>query len=284
MQTRMSIRPNARVRLVDEPLQLLLGRNVGGDGDRRLVAAGAIDRGCDLRAGLRLARGDHDLRAVLGEPLGDRAADAARRAGDDRDAPGQVEKAGQGFLPMRRSVRLDIFHGSIRSFQANPSRAKPFCLVLFVRIGTYQWVTAIPIWIPFQKIWISFRPACEFPPSDLDFLPCADGRGMWRHRHIARMRAFRSTCGPSRPARLAARGRARSGAKYSSVGGRKRVRARTCAVAVARLAVDIKAVRDDQRPGRPSRASSRHRAAAAPPRFPRACPSPDRRECSRRRS
>ena len=59
---------------------------------------------------------------MLGEPLGDGAADAARRAGDDCDAPGQVEKAGQGFLPMRRSVQLDIFHESISVF---PSQSKP---------------------------------------------------------------------------------------------------------------------------------------------------------------
>src|SRR5271165_7404977 len=105
---------------------------------------------------------------MLGEPLGDGAADAARRAGDDRDAPGQVEKTGQGSLPTsdrparrcvvreytvrRVEVRQSTYHNRVLQIQISPSQSKPsqakpskiawISLVLFVRIGTYQWVTA----------------------------------------------------------------------------------------------------------------------------------------------
>src|ERR1700722_6624177 len=37
---------------------------------------------------------------MFGQSFGDGAADAARGAGDDREAPGQVEQTGQDFLPL----------------------------------------------------------------------------------------------------------------------------------------------------------------------------------------
>jgi hypothetical protein len=50
---------------------------------------------------------------MFGQSFGDGAADAARGAGDDRDAPRQVEQAGQDFLPMG-SMRLPRLHCSPR--------------------------------------------------------------------------------------------------------------------------------------------------------------------------
>src|SRR5277367_3622669 len=85
-------------RLVDEMLKLLLGRDVGGDRLRRVALHRMIDGGGGLGAGLGLARRDDDARAMLGEPLGDGPPDAPRRAGDDRDAPGEIEQIGQGCL------------------------------------------------------------------------------------------------------------------------------------------------------------------------------------------
>ena len=85
--------------LVDEMLKLLLGRDVGGDRLRRVALERAIDGGRGLGAGLGLARRDDDARAMPGEPLGDGAADAPRRSGDDGDAPGQVEQTDQVHLP-----------------------------------------------------------------------------------------------------------------------------------------------------------------------------------------
>jgi hypothetical protein len=41
-----------------------------------------VDRRGHLAAGFGLARRDHHLRAMFGQPLGDGPADAARRAGD----------------------------------------------------------------------------------------------------------------------------------------------------------------------------------------------------------
>ena len=72
---------------------------------------------------------------------------------------------------------------------------------------------------------------------------------------------------------------------FSSRGGMKRVRlASTCRSPFLRLAVDVEALRDDQREIVARRASSRHRAGGAPPRFRRSTRWRDRRECSRRRS
>ena len=51
---------------------------------------------------LGLAARDDDLGAGRHEPLGDRAPDAPRPAGDDRDATGQVEQRRQLFLVQRQ--------------------------------------------------------------------------------------------------------------------------------------------------------------------------------------
>ena len=63
--------------LVDQPLHVGLVRDVGGDADavreRRGRLLGAVQVG------------DDDARALRRQALGDRAADALRRAGDDRD-------------------------------------------------------------------------------------------------------------------------------------------------------------------------------------------------------
>ena len=64
---------------------VVLARDVGGDRDAAVVG---------LRRLLRAAQvGDDDARALGGEPVGDRAADALRRAGDDGDLA--VERAHQ---------------------------------------------------------------------------------------------------------------------------------------------------------------------------------------------
>ena len=51
-----------------------------------------VDRVGDFLAGVRLARRDHHLGALIGQRLGDRPADPARRAGDDRDLAGEIEQ------------------------------------------------------------------------------------------------------------------------------------------------------------------------------------------------
>ena len=66
------------VGFVDQVLQIFLAGNVGGDRDRRALAELVVDLLGDLIADVLLARGDHDLGAVLGHPLRDGAADAAR--------------------------------------------------------------------------------------------------------------------------------------------------------------------------------------------------------------
>ena len=57
----------------------------------RLVAA-EDDRVGGLGAGLGLAAGDDNVRALIGHRLGNGSADAARGAGDDRDLAGEVEQ------------------------------------------------------------------------------------------------------------------------------------------------------------------------------------------------
>ena len=61
--------------------------------DRRPLAELVVDLLGDLIADVLLARGDHHLGAVLGHPLGDGAADAARGAGDDGDFSRHIEQA-----------------------------------------------------------------------------------------------------------------------------------------------------------------------------------------------
>ena len=67
---------------------------------RRPCARIACD---DFLAGIELATGHHDLRAVLGEPLGDRAADSAARAGDDGDLPVRSNNEADMTIPTLRT-------------------------------------------------------------------------------------------------------------------------------------------------------------------------------------
>src|SRR5687767_10039945 len=48
----------------------------------------------DQIAGVLLAAGDYDLRAMVGQRLRDRPADPARRSGDNRDFVGEIELVG----------------------------------------------------------------------------------------------------------------------------------------------------------------------------------------------
>ena len=64
-----------------------------GGGPFRVEAVDPV--GFGVQVGL-LAAGEDDLGAVLGQDLGDRAADAPAGAGDKRDPPGQVETGGCG--------------------------------------------------------------------------------------------------------------------------------------------------------------------------------------------
>src|SRR6185312_16876016 len=82
----------------------------GGDRHRRPLPVFVVDLLRHGIADIGLARGDHDLRAMLGHALGDRAADAARRAGDDGDLSLHVEQA-HGSLPDLLSLSLASFRG-----------------------------------------------------------------------------------------------------------------------------------------------------------------------------
>ena len=72
-------------RQLDAALRRLLVDGVGGHADR---VAGDLSRGCVRR--LLLAGGQYHIGAGCGEPLRDREADAARGAGDDRGAAGEM--------------------------------------------------------------------------------------------------------------------------------------------------------------------------------------------------
>jgi len=75
---------------VDQPLQLFLAPDVAGVRDRFAAAsANGLD---DFLAGIEFAARDHDPGAVLREPFGDRAADAATGSGDERDLAAQIEQ------------------------------------------------------------------------------------------------------------------------------------------------------------------------------------------------
>src|SRR5262249_13987379 len=82
----------------------------GGDRDRRALPVPVIDLLCDGVADIGLARGDHDLGAVLGHALGDRLADAFGRTGDDGDFSLHVEQA-HGLLPDFVCLYLSSFGG-----------------------------------------------------------------------------------------------------------------------------------------------------------------------------
>jgi hypothetical protein len=84
-------------------LQVVLRRNIRGDGNRAAFAVLSLDRFDHLFARTRLARRYDDSRAVLRHPLDDGAADAARRAGDDGDLAGEIEKR-QSNLPNSCSI------------------------------------------------------------------------------------------------------------------------------------------------------------------------------------
>src|SRR3546814_17006032 len=73
-------------------LEVVLGRDVGGDRDRGARAIFRIDPGGDRVAGVLFAARYHDLRAMLGHRLRDRPADAARRSGYQRDLALHVEQ------------------------------------------------------------------------------------------------------------------------------------------------------------------------------------------------
>ena len=65
--------------------QIRLGRNACRQRNGCARAVGGIDASSDLFAILGRTRRDGHACAVFGESFGDRAADAARRAGDDGD-------------------------------------------------------------------------------------------------------------------------------------------------------------------------------------------------------
>jgi len=71
------------VRGVDHGLQLVLGRDVRGHGNRGAVAMLVIDAGRHFLARARLARRDGHLGALIGHGLGNRPANAARRSCND---------------------------------------------------------------------------------------------------------------------------------------------------------------------------------------------------------
>src|SRR3546814_20127504 len=73
-------------------LEVVLGRDVGGDRDRGARAIFRIDPGGDRVAGVLFAARYHDLRAMLGHRPRDRPADAARRSGYQRDLALHVEQ------------------------------------------------------------------------------------------------------------------------------------------------------------------------------------------------
>ena len=75
---------------IDHRLQRFLGGEAGGYRNRCAGVLG-IDRGRHVFARAQIAAGDHHLGAVIGEVLGNRLTDPARRSGDDGDLPGQVK-------------------------------------------------------------------------------------------------------------------------------------------------------------------------------------------------
>ena len=83
----------------DEVREIVLRRDARRNGDRAARTTCGVDAGGHFVARTGLPRRDHDLRAVLGEPLGDGAADAAGRSGDDGNLAGQVEQRRHGGSP-----------------------------------------------------------------------------------------------------------------------------------------------------------------------------------------
>src|ERR1700722_17064412 len=74
----------------DQRVDFGAARDVAGDDER--LAALLADAVGDLFAGIKLAAGDHDFRAKPRQQFSRRAADAAARAGDDRDLAAEIER------------------------------------------------------------------------------------------------------------------------------------------------------------------------------------------------
>ena len=102
--TRTSTPPNSLCRLVEESGDVFGAADVGGHGDG-LVAplAQLVGDGLD---GLGLATVDDDAHAFGGEAIGDAAADAAARAGDDGDFVREVVRHGRQLGVRRPAYQL----------------------------------------------------------------------------------------------------------------------------------------------------------------------------------
>lgn len=82
-------------RAIDQRGQLPGIGHVGGNGERTQFPADAV-------ASVRILAGNDDLRTMIPKGAGNRKADAARRSGDDRDLPVQIEQ-GQCWFPVTSS-------------------------------------------------------------------------------------------------------------------------------------------------------------------------------------
>ena len=84
----------------DESLHVVVAGDVGGD--RRGLGAGLSDLGGDAFGGIGVAVGDDDARAVGGESLGGRLAEAGPGAGHDADSFGVGHVVGSSWVGCRR--------------------------------------------------------------------------------------------------------------------------------------------------------------------------------------
>src|SRR6185437_5324697 len=151
-------------------LQIVLGRDVRRNRERDLLARLIVDGFGDLVAGLLLARGDHDLRAVLRHPLGDRAADAARGACDDGNLSSHVE---QGHLILPVSRRL-LYAGLLVATSGPTGWCMAACLISAIQgcwltLGSRQFdVEMLAQWSSRVTEQLSISKASPFsgwPPS-----------------------------------------------------------------------------------------------------------------------
>jgi len=111
-----------RQRAVHQGLQRVFAADVGGHGQGRAGTVRGVDLGGHGLAGVLLARADHHPGAVLGQAVGDGAADAARRAGDHGHLAFQVEQGAHADpLAAQRpwGGRRGLGENTMRSF---PSR------------------------------------------------------------------------------------------------------------------------------------------------------------------
>ena len=93
--TRMSRRPSSAIGAFDQPANGLFVAHVGGNGEGAPSesadgAGGLMDAAGQPFGGLLALGGHRDVRPFLGQPDGQRLADAAARAGDHRHAAAQV--------------------------------------------------------------------------------------------------------------------------------------------------------------------------------------------------